>query len=548
VSNENDYSSPPAPSAATKLGNQVRRIMLLVAVVVGVVAVYWIWERFHTQEFEVTVVVDPDPHQILAGYPYNAADLLELMEFSAQPSQNGPPLQLEPHDDPFTWTFGVSGDSRRSVKNQELRSTLTWRGSDVEGLSIPLSFSIDSEFSSKRKEVRLTTGAVEDFYDDAIVTTSFKVTDRNSGAALPGLHLNETEVKAFTETERGIYELTVYAGTLLQLAQDEVDSLSFRVTQEADDRAAERLSLSVPLTWLFHRPTANESRVLAIAFVTEVDHLCPRATGLEPSRVRQDRWPDHLVITGEFLDRTQSVSLRRRGREVDCFILLKTPTRLELATSSAPAPGKYDVSLESEGCATTAGGRLEVVAPSTALRALPLAAADLERGNELALRWQHGSVNGPLAVEVSSPGGAGPWRSLARVEADVGRFTWSAVDLGPGSYKLRLRPVDSEAAAASWDLSITQPAEFLIVLHFTDGKENWRVRQAWVDGFEVTTLEATGSHARINLAPGEHTWVAKGRDRIAYTGSFVVESRHAYDPSGDFDIVRLDRAESRRRD
>ena len=235
---------------------------------------------------------------------------------------------------------------------------------------------------------------------------------------------------------------------------------------------------------------------------------------------------------------------------MDCFILLKTPTRLELATSSAPAPGKYEVSLESEGCAATAGGRLEVVAPSTALRALPLAAVDLERGNELALRWQHGSVNGPLAVEVSSPGGAGPWRSLAQVEAGVEHYTWPRVDLGPGSYKLRLRPVNAEAAAASWDLSISQPPELLVVLHFTDGQKNWRIREAWVDGFEITAAQwqATGSHARVRLEPGDHLWVAKGRDHIAYTGSFVVESRHDFENTSDFDPIRIDRAESRRRD
>ena len=548
MSNENGNSSPPVPSAATKLGHQVRRILLLVTVVVGMVAFYWIWERFRTQEFEVTVIADPDPHEVLAGYPYDARGLLELMEFSARPAQNGQQLRLEPHDDPFTWTFGVSGDSRRSVKNQELRGTLTWRGSDAEGLSVPLSLPVDSESSPGRFEVRLTTSAVENFYDDAVVTTSFKVTDQNSGAALPGLQLNETEVKGFTETQRGIYELSVYASTLLQLSQDQVDSLTFRITQDADDRATERLSLSVPLAWLFHQPTASESRVLAIAFVTEVDPLCPRATGLQPTRVRQDRWPDRLVITGEFLDRTLSASLQRRGREVDCFILLRTPTRLELTTGSVPAPGRYEVSLTSNGCAATTGGRLDVVAPSTALQALPLAAAAVERGSELTLRWKRGSVGSPLVVEVSSPGGGAPWRSLARAEAGVEHYTWSAIDLDPGSYKVRLRVVDAESAAASWDLSVTQPPELLVVLHFTDGNENWRVREAWVDGFEVTTLEATGSHARVRLAPGEHLWVAKGRDRIAYTGLFVVESRHDFENTSDFDPIRLDRAESRRRD
>ena len=190
----------------------------------------------------------------------------------------------------------------------------------------------------------------------------------------------------------------------------------------------------------------------------------------------------------------------------------------------------------------------DVVAPSTALQALPLSAAEVERGSELALRWKRGSVGSPLVVEVSSPGGGAPWRSLARAEAGVKHYTWSAIDLDPGSYKVRLRAVDAESAAASWDLSVTQPPELLVVLHFTDGNENWRVREAWVDGFEVTTLEATGSHARVRLAPGEHLWVAKGRDHIAYTGLFVVESRHDFENTSDFDPIRLDRAESRRRD
>ena len=550
MSNENDNAGPAGPSTATKLGRQVRRTLLLTAVVVGMVAVFWIWERFRTEEFTVTVVAEPDPHEDLAGYPYAADGLLELMEFSARPSQNGPLLQLESHGDPYTWTFGVSGDDRRNVKNLRLRGTLTWPGSDVAGLSIPLSLPVDSKSASGRYELVLTTGTVQNFYDDTAIAISFKVTDRQSGVALPGLRRDGMEVQAFTETEHGIYDLSVNTGTLLQMAHDEVDSLTFRITQDADDRAAENLSLSVPLVWFFRRSAAHESRVLAIDFVTEVNTLCPRVTGLQPTRVRQDRWPDRLVITGEFLDRTESVSLRHRGREVVCSILLKTPTRLELTTGSVPVPGRYDVSLTGRGCESTVGGRVDVVAPSTPLRALPLATAAITRGDELALRWQRGSEKGPLVVEVSGPGGAGPWRSLGQAAATVEHFTWRQVDLEAGRYELRVRPVDGRSAAATWDLSITRPLEILVVIHFADGPKNWRISKAWIDGLEVTKdqWQATGSHARVRLALGEHIWVAKGRDGIAYTGSFVVESRHDFENTADFDLIRLDRAESKRRD
>lgn len=549
MSNENGIPGSSTPTAAAKLGHQIRRVLLLVAVVVGVVAAYWIWERFRTEEFQVTVVVDLDPHEELVGYPYLSNELLERMDLSVRPSFEGPRLRLKPHDDPLTWTFGVSGDDRRSVKNLQTRGFITWRGSDTEGLRIPLSVPDDPDSTPGRYVLRLTISAVQDFYE-SISSTLFKVRDRSTGAALPGLRLHGLEVRAFDSESPGIYRLEVDASTLLSHVYFQTDSLTFRVKQDTDDRAAERLALSVPLTWFFQKPTAGELRILDVDFVAEDNTLCPRATNLQPTRVRQDRWPDRLVITGEFLDRTLSASLRGRGRNVGCTIVSKTLTRLELAPDSTPTPGHYEVMLESEGCPSTTGGRLQVVSPSTPLRAQALASAELERGSELTLRWRCGSKHGPLVVEVSAPGGSAPWRRLAQVAADTEHYPWPQVDLDPGSYGIRLRPVDSETATASWAFTVTRPSELLVVLHFVDGKKDWRIGRAWVDGNEIAAAEwqATRSHARVRLTRGGHVWVATGKkDDISYKGSLVVEDNHNFE-SDDFDNIRLDRADSERRD
>jgi len=550
VSHDNGNNNQHTASAASKLGRQIQRVLLLVTVVIGAVGAFWIWEHYRTQKFEVVLVTAPDPHEILGGYPYDAEELIERMDFTAWPSQDGPLLELKSKDEPQTWTFGVKGEDRQSIKAQNLRGALTWRGSDVEGLTIPLNYPVESTEKSGRYELTLRTGAVEDFYEDAIITTTFKVVDRNTHASLPGLTLDGLEVRGFDPVSPGIYEVSVDAGMLLDLERGQIDSLAFRVTQTRDERAAENLSLSVPLAWFFNQPTATELRVLAVDFVTEIDPLCPRATGLQPRSVQQNQWPGSLVVTGEFLDRTRSASLKRGNQAMACTIVRATPTRLELATESAPDPGAYELTLQSDGCGPTTGGRLQVLTAVTALRALPLATTDIEAGGPMTIRWQRGSTRGPLVVEVSGPGGAGPWRALADVSAEANQHTWPAVDLGPGSHKLRLRSPDNNKVLASWNFLVVAPSKMLVVLHFADGAKNWRIREAWVDGREIAAgeMQATGSHARITLAPGEHRWVAKGRDGVAYTGSFNVESHHQFQEGGDFELIRLDRVESRRRD
>jgi len=536
-------SRPNHSTAAGRIGRQIQRSLILAAVIVGVVAAFWAWERVRVETFEISIQVADDPLDDLDG-PLEAHECGDHISFEVWSRPGGELLILEPRDDGL-WEFKVRGNARQDVKDMNLRAYMYWTDSTNEDLRLDTHLGmVMSESRDNRFELNISIAKIEAFFSQS-VRTEIKVNDGASGMPLGGLRHNGFTVQALEDLGQGNYRLTMSARSLLSPGGETPDSLTFQVEQDGQPADDDQLLLTVPLAW-FYYPDQVAKRVIEASRVTGPASRCPLAHGVQPSRVQRDQWPAQLAVLGENLDRADAVVLRGDTERIDGIITGRSKHRLVYRTADTPPLGSYEVVVIAEDCSEARAGVIRITPRPAEFSRLPLEADEISKGGSLSLRWRPGQRRDDLVVDVSAPDGQEPWRKVGDAMATAGRFTWENVDLEPGQYRIRVRPENNRTTLAAWDLSVSAPWELQVIINFKDGGFYWNQRRVWIDGRELGATEHTADIVQVRLTTGIHEWESVDMAMEKFTGTFEVRNVHGVQHDASEEIIEIMKADARR--
>lgn len=536
-------------SAAQRIGRLIQRAMLMVAVVVGVVAAYWIWERVRSETFEVQVVAQVDPYGTLAGFSYDSTEqLLALMDLEVYVAGGSAALDKSPvPGEDSVWSFAVSGDERAIVRNMQLRGRLLWHGSDNDELTLNMPAPTLVDSIPNRFQLTLSPEAVLNYYENTEVTTEFAL--HLNGIPQPGLVHDGVSGMDLEAIDGGRYRLQTIVDLLLQEQLSGTDTLSVTV-RPADDADTRSWAIAVPLRWFFDRPDGPGQQRIVRLVDGQTHVVCPRPRTLEPTEIRIDRWSGEMTVTGDNLDLVTAAELRQRDQRLACRIVAATETSLRLAIAGSPAPGTFELILRSESCESVAAGRIRVTRRIQPLRPVALDDPEVVRGQPVTVQWVPGSTTGQIIIETAEAGDNPRWQRRESVDARAGRSGPLVFADAPGSQSIRLRHAATDAILATWRVAVTPPPDITIVIRFLAREggqlQDWPLETIWLDGRQLTASElVTPNQVKTTVPLGDVRWVAKGRfEPQRYTGVITVVPEHDFALGRDMEIIQIVREDA----
>lgn len=488
----------PPPRKGAKLVANLKRLLLLVVLLVGILGGAQLWQiSFARQTFSVEVQVEADVTGEGNQSGVRTEELLSLGQLRLTiPAREEPLLTLDLSETTRGEFQTVGRAERNEVEQGRSRAILRLPDADPDRpqLEFPL-----ASMEDNRILLELTHDAADEFLGRSV--RALLAVRNQHGTPVTGLtdRLGELE-----EQGDGVYHVRSKLDDVLWNVLDGVETASLQAT---DGETSFRIEY--PFRWFL--AVGDEAHVVEVE--EEITFERPRlvASRVSPARVSSDGgWSGSLQVGGENLDLADDVTLVRGDRRIRCRVEDRARGSLRLVVDpSQLSTGRWNLELDAgTGDATVLAGAL-TVEPGFALLE-PADGLTVPHDGDIPLRWRAPGGVGEVMLE-ASVGDGGAWQLLYRGDASIGRTTASAEGLDPGEHRIRLTaPGGGDLPVRTRRIIVAEAPYYDVTFRFSRGGVPYaNVLELIVDG-ERMEIGADPGLIPVQLSPGTYSVRARG--------------------------------------
>jgi len=489
----------PPPRKGSKLVANLKRLLLLVVLLVGVLGGAQLWQiSFARKTFEVSVDVEAD---VTGGGNLSGVRTEELLSLGELvltiPAREEPLLTLD-LSQATTGEFQTVGRGERDqVEQGRVRAVLRLRGADPDRptLDFPLTTVEDDHIALELRH---------DVADEFLARTVHALVAVRNQHDTPVTGLSDRLGDLEEQDEPGVYHVRSKLDDVLWNVLDGVESASLQATDGETN-----FGIRFPFSWFLAVGDAPHVVQVEEEIVFERPRLV--ATRVSPRSVSPEGgWSGSLQVGGENLDLADDVYLVRGDRRVRCRVEERSRGSLRLSVDPGQLSlGRWNLEFDDGGDDVTVLAAALTLQPGFVLRE-PEDGRSFAYDADIPLRWRVPGGVDQVLLEASA-GGAGAWQTLYRGDASAGGTVVSALDLDAGEYRIRLTaPGWGDLPTRTRRIIVDEPPTYGVTFRFTRGGRSFaNVLELAVDG-ERIDIGPDPALIQARLSPGTYQVRAEG--------------------------------------